>query len=735
VIPEHRYLRVVNGFAARLDSGALGLLERDAEVSGVYPVRAAYPAVAERGAVPLVGPSAPAVPGVAVGGLDGTGVTVALLDTGIDPFHPYLRGRLLPGIDVIAPGSGAVAQPHPTIPGRPERHGTELAGIIAGSGGPDGLHGVAPGASVLPVRVAGWQAGADGRFAVYSRTDQVLAGLEAAVDPDQDGETQDAARIAVVGVVEPYASFPDGPVGRAVQGALSLDMLVIAPAGNDGRAGPSFGSIGSPGGAPAALTVAATDTRLHSPSVPVHVRAGLRVLFAGDLALGGVPSGRGTVTAVIASVPTSAGEQGIARFFDPDGVSLVAGRAALLPRGAPSEETVEEAALAGAVSILVDGPLPAGAFGLDVPSGVPVVGLTEEVADEARALIASGIPVTVSVGPSRQAENPDALEIAPFSSRGLGFFGELKPELGAPGVAIPTAEPGRSDEGEIRYGTVSGTSAAAAVVGGAAALVAQRNRIDASALLGLLVGSAQPLDLDARASGAGLLDAGGAAAQEVVVEPAVVSFGSVVQRGVLERTITIRNVSTRPLSIRVDTGETATGEIALSASPGQVRLSPLGRARVLLRAVVPATPDGGGWAAGEITLHVSGSSGARVPWALAFPDPDVPLLSDVRVSKTGAKATDATPAVLSLVVGAVTGGKEPSLRPVELLEVQLWSGGAEVGPLARRRELLPGRYAFGLTGRDGRGDPLDPGAYEVRVVARVGDGTPPVVVRLPYPVL
>jgi hypothetical protein len=248
------------------------------------------------------------------------------------------------------------------------------------------------------------------------------------------------------------------------------------------------------------------------------------------------------------------------------------------------------------------------------------------------------------------------------------------------------------------------------------------------------VGSAQPPDLDARASGAGLLEAGGAAGQEVVVEPAVISFGSVVQRGVLERTITIRNVSTRPLSVRIDTGEPASGEVALSASPKQVRLSRLGRARIVLRAVVPATPDEGGWAAGEITLHVSGSSGARVPWALAFPDPDVPLLSDVKLSKTGAKATDATPAVLSLVVGAVTGVREPSLRPVELLEVQLWSGGSEVGVLARRRELLPGRYAFGLTGRDGRGDPLDPGSYEVRIVARPGDGTPQVVVRLPYAV-
>ena len=84
-------------------------------------------------------------------GLDGSGVTVALLDTGVDPSHPYLRRRVLSGVDVINPGSGGIAQPHPTIPGRPERHGTELAGIIAGTEGPDGLHGIAPGASILPV--------------------------------------------------------------------------------------------------------------------------------------------------------------------------------------------------------------------------------------------------------------------------------------------------------------------------------------------------------------------------------------------------------------------------------------------------------------------------------------------------------------------------------------------------------------------------------------------------------
>src|SRR5207302_8428597 len=137
------------------------------------------------------------LPGLAVPGQDGTGVTVAILDTGVDPSHPYLSESVLPGIDVIRPGSGGVAQRNPVVPGRPERHGTEVAGIVTGSDGPQGLHGVAPGASILPIRVAGWQPDAEGGYAVYSRTDQIIAGLEAAVDPDEDGATQDGARIAL----------------------------------------------------------------------------------------------------------------------------------------------------------------------------------------------------------------------------------------------------------------------------------------------------------------------------------------------------------------------------------------------------------------------------------------------------------------------------------------------------------------------------------------------------------
>ena len=732
VATDYRYVRVLNGFSARLDPTSLEVVDGDREVAAVYPVRPAFPAqVAE---APDVTPSA--VRGLDIPGLDGTGVTVALLDTGIDPSHPYLRRSLLPGIDLINPGSGAVAQPHPTIPGRPERHGTELAGIVSGSDGPGGLHGVAPGASILPVRIAGWQPDAEGGYTVYSRTDQIIAGLEAAVDPNEDGDTHDAARIALVGVVEPYASFPDGPLARAVAGATELDMLVVVPAGNDGRAGPSYGSIAGPSGAPAALTVAAADGRPATPTVRVQVRAGLRILFEGPLPLGGAPMQ--TVTASVVPISRGDAAKGIAGFFAADGTSAVAGRAALLPRGRLSEETVEEATTAGAPMVLVDGRLPAGAFSLDVPVGVPVVGLPRTLVQDIRALLAAGIPVIAAVGGVEISENDAGTSVAAFSSRGLAIGGGLKPELVAPGVAVPTSEPGRAEDGDVRFGTVSGTSAAAAVAAGAAAVLAQgRTRSRASDLIGLLTGSARRRDLDAAASGAGLLDLRSAVQQEIAVEPATVSFGVPGRSFVeLERTVRVHNVSTRALTVSIQTLALAPKGVELTIEPRRLRIGAGRTATVVLRADTSELSGQAGAATGELVLAVSESSEVHVPWAVVVPAPTTDLLTRVSLrTAAGGRVSDATPAVLGLVAGALIPTPGPQVRPVDVLEVQLRRRNGElIGVLVRRREVLPGRYTFALTGRGPRGERLRRGSYVVRIVARPGDGTRQQVEDLSYQV-
>src|SRR5262249_57734906 len=105
---------------------------------------------------------------------------------GVDRQAPSFGGRVQPGIDVVGGDPGARAVPKPDDASDLERHGTEMAGLLVGAGGPAGLAGVARAATVLPIRVAGWQPDARGRWSMYGRSDQLIAGLERAVGPDGD---------------------------------------------------------------------------------------------------------------------------------------------------------------------------------------------------------------------------------------------------------------------------------------------------------------------------------------------------------------------------------------------------------------------------------------------------------------------------------------------------------------------------------------------------------------------
>ena len=732
LVPDFVYTRTFNGFAAPIDGRALALLERDPDVVGVYPVRAAYPASLSRAELraPQFASGSGRRADLGLPGFDGRGVTIALLDTGIDITHPFIRDRLLDGIDVLDPDARALARPDPNDPTRLERHGTQVAGLLAGSGGPSGLRGVAPGASILPIRVAGWQPSAEGGFAIYSRTDQLLAGLERAVDPDADGDVLDAARIAVVGVTEPFAAFADGPVARAVAGAAHLDTLVVAPAGNEGPAGPGYGSIGGPGGSPAALTVGAADLRRETATVRVVVRAGLQVVLDRELPLGGAaaPSSPLLLTVMRPRRNVAAGPRGtpLARYFDDGGYSLVAGRAAFVARAAGPTDDAREAVLAGAAAILVDGVVPAGALGLDDRLDVPVVGLPSAAAAALRTAIARGLDVRVSLGAPGWRANGRRASIAPFSSHGLAFGGGVKPELATAGVELVTADPGRNDDRTARYGTISGSSASAALAGGAAAVLAQaRPELDATALKGALVGTAvQVRRSPVSAQGAGVLDLGAATAAEVIADPAAVGFGAAGEAGWRAvRRVVVRNVSTRRVTVQVAASTEGIAGVSVTAKPTRLLLRAGEQRPVTLTARVSFLPRGLGAIEGRARLEVSGGGRLYVPWAVALPVEGSALIGAVSLSDRSFRASDRAPAVLTVQAGQVRdlAGRR-QLRPVARLDVELWRGGERLGVLARLRDVLPGRYTFGLTGRGPRGATLPAGAYRLRVLALPPNG-------------
>jgi len=167
----------------------------------------------------------------------GQGVTVAVVDTGIDSL-PDFSGRLLGGVDLTG-GNNPFQDDY--------GHGTFVAGLIAGDGASsDGQYsGEAPGARLVSIKVAG----ADG----ITNLSTLITGLQWAVDH------QNVYGIKVLNLSLGYESSQStviNPLDQAVEAVWNSGITVVASAGN---AGPFNGTILSPGDDPLVITAGALD--------------------------------------------------------------------------------------------------------------------------------------------------------------------------------------------------------------------------------------------------------------------------------------------------------------------------------------------------------------------------------------------------------------------------------------------------------------------------------------------
>jgi type VII secretion-associated serine protease mycosin len=160
----------------------------------------------------------------------GRGVTVAVVDTGVDANHPDLAGRVLVGADFTGTAADGRMDTSSTA------HGTSVAGVIAADGGAGGLTGLAPEVKILPVRVA---------------TD--LAADPAAMAQGIDYAATHGAQIINVSL----CSLVLNPqIRAAVEEAIQRNIVVVAAAGNDGLAGDP---AEYPAAIPGVVAVAASD--------------------------------------------------------------------------------------------------------------------------------------------------------------------------------------------------------------------------------------------------------------------------------------------------------------------------------------------------------------------------------------------------------------------------------------------------------------------------------------------
>ena len=252
-----RDLSLVDGFAALVPAGAVGILHGDPAVRSVTADTRVQLALAEGGQRSTAGTAEPTsvYPGtlradrVWQAGDRGQGVTVAVIDTGITPGQD-LAGRLVNVDD----GSGRSSQPCMNLSGEDScydtyGHGTFVGGVIAGNGAASGgqYSGVAPAANLLSVKVAG----ADGSTDVSN----VLAAIQWVVSY----RSTYGVRVLNLSLsTDSTQTYRTDPFNYAVERAWDAGIVVVVSASNRG---PLYGTVSKPADDPLVVTVGAIDDR------------------------------------------------------------------------------------------------------------------------------------------------------------------------------------------------------------------------------------------------------------------------------------------------------------------------------------------------------------------------------------------------------------------------------------------------------------------------------------------
>ncbi len=670
-----RFQVVLDALTVTLPESRLPALMRQAWARHVYP-SVEYSLATDR---------SPSVIGAdvlrQVTGADGTGIKIAVVDDGIDQTNPYfapagfsypdgfpkgITTATTPKVIVARtfPGPGAGSAGRLPVDPASSFHGTHVAGIAAGDSGTTapagadhprvtGLSGVAPRAWLGNYRV----------FTVptpighVANTPEIVAAFEAAV---KDG--MDVINFSGGG---PQVEPANDALVAAVHAVAAAGVVPVIAAGND-RDDFGVGSVGSPGTAPDAISVAAvSNTHVFSPGLDVTA-AGAPADLKGIPFIGAngdrAPGAWGSADQTLVDVGSIIGTDGkpVDRYLcGPPGAldstrgtlpaGSLRGAIALVRRGlCPFVGKAEQARQAGAVGIVFSDDREGEANG--VPTRLPIPGGMVSNLDGARLVAftaAHGGKTTIRVGHDPlELETGRSGVITSFSSAGPTAFGhDLKPDVSAPGGQILSSTLPGTDAS--RFAVFDGTSMATPHVAGSAALLLELHRTWTPAQVkSALVETAGPAWGDTARTreaavpleGGGLVSLPAATDPQLFTAPSSLSFRDVAPGASETLHVALSDAGNGAGTWTVElTPQSATAGTAVDVA-GLAVVAPGGSTDLAVAARVAAgAPTGENY--GFVVLH-NGSTTRRIPYFFLADNPGVAAATAVplRTSQRGTTA-------------------------------------------------------------------------------------------------
>lgn len=521
-----RYTLVYNGVTLTVPEAAVSTIQAMSQVKKVHSNAVLHPDLVKSvdyiGATKVYGKNPNDFTQFAINadGDEGQGIYIAVIDTGIDWTHPMFGGDPTPPRLGVAPVSASVPTNQKVVYSLPLAdivtdgfgHGThvasEAAGYLANAPGPDGIpgtaddipiHGVAPQAKLMSYKVCSDALSTVSESGVSlggCLSSNIIMAIEDSVSP-QTVDLQPKPVANVINMSLGGGGGPDEPSAVAADNATLTGASVVAAAGNSG---PGEGTIGSPGAGRRVISPAANS----DPAS--HANWSVEVLAPNSFS----QSSTGAVTpantfstqqgfarlklypqAGTPAPPDSSFAQYYALVDNPTVVwpSSVSGRIALINNSGVASGTFfdicTQAVNAGAVGMILNSTvtnptavrcsIPAANI-LPEDAQVLINGMTSDGSAPANGAL-SQFPVRMNPN----FDIPFVGDTAIFSSRGpVQGYGQVKPDISAPGVNILAAVPPASaiaalsgGTNGVNYAAISGTSMATPHTTGSVALIRQ----------------------------------------------------------------------------------------------------------------------------------------------------------------------------------------------------------------------------------------------------------------------